>query len=704
MNNTGAMESGAEDWLSRLQRCYAQGDIAGALDVALGAVAASPDDLAALHALAVLHLLSGQAVNAAGAFRSLLRIEKSAERYFDLAVALEACGEPSSARAAYQQALSLEPTHFKSRLNLCALLLALRLPAEARVEAALLVDNHPLQPEAWCSLGHALFANFDPRAADEAFSRARSLAPQYLPAALGQVVSLAMCGEITYSNDLLDELKALRLMPELVRSIPQARETLELSLADLEDIFLTALFERYRRGDWECRPLLERGLGRLAGTVREDPERLVRPIQAFHALAIGLDYADYRVLARRVAARDTRAIQTIVHQLRPEQRTSDRRLHLGYISPAFRDHPSAYLIRGMFRSHERARFSVTVYCIGVDDGSEVRLDIISGCDNFVSLATLNDHDAAQRIHADGVDILIQFEGFLDGTRNGILALRPAPIQVAHIGVVGALEANYFDYRFSEELSDQLDTQTKFPAEEVFEQRVRFSEMYWPYGAPMPPWSIPVTRSDYGLPAQAFVFCSFNNDFKISEEVLMTWLEILKATPGSILWLRATNEGIWKRCVSCAVSNGVAPERMVRASDCPNNQHLARIRLADLFLDTFDYNAHTTALDSMWMGVPILTKRGRTPASALCAGMLNALGLNELIACTRDEYIAAAIALAKDRSRYQTVARKLMSARSRSTLFNTPHKVRLYERAYETMWARYIAGLPPADIDVPPLEA
>jgi predicted O-linked N-acetylglucosamine transferase (SPINDLY family) len=221
---------------------------------------------------------------------------------------------------------------------------------------------------------------------------------------------------------------------------------------------------------------------------------------------------------------------------------------------------------------------------------------------------------------------------------------------------------------------------------------------------MAPWSIPVARSDYGLPAQAFVFCSFNNDFKISEEIFMTWLEILKATPGSILWLRATNEGIWKRCVSCAASNGVAPERIVRASDYPNNQHLARMRLADLFLDTFDCNAHTTALDTLWMGVPILTKRGQTPASALCACMLHALDLTELIVRTRDEYIAAAIALAKDRAGYQTVVKKLMGARSRSTLFNTPYKVRLYERAYETMWARYLAGLPPTEFEVPPLEA
>lgn len=704
MNITGVMEHGAEDWRSRLQRCYAQGDIAEALDVALGAVAAGPDDLAALHALAVLYLLSGQAVDAAGTFRYLLRLEKSAERYFDLAVALDACGESSSARAAYQQALRLEPAHFKSRLNLCALLLSLRLPAEARAEAALLVENHSLVPEAWCSLGHAFFANFDPRSADEAFARAQSLAPAHLSAAFGRVVSLAMCGERDASLQLQNELKALALAPDVVASIPQARETLDLSPADGEDIFLTALFERYRRGEWECLAILHEGLSRLAALVRADSGRRVPSVHAFNALAIGLDYADYRVLAQRVAAKDIGSIKLIPQQSRVDANNSQRRLRLGFISPAFRDHPSAYLIRNTFRNLDRARFSVSAYCIGVDDGSEVRQDIIDGCDTFVSIAALSEREAAQRIHDDGIDILVQFEGFFEGTRNGILQMRPAPVRVAHIGVVGALDATYVDYRFCEALADKFDAPTNPPGENVFEKRVRFQELYSPYGAPMAPWSIPVSRSDYGLPAQAFVFCSFNNDYKISEEIFVVWLEILRATPGSVLWLRATNDGLWNRCLTCAKSSGLGPSRIIRAKDCSNNEHLARMRLADLFLDSFACNAHTTALDSLWMGLPILTKEGQTPVAMLCAVFLRQLGVDELITRTTDEYIGAAIAMAVDKPWRQSIVSKLNRARSTSRMFDTPYKVRLYERAYETMWARHLAGLPPADFDVPPLEA
>lgn len=148
---------------------------------------------------------------------------------------------------------------------------------------------------------------------------------------------------------------------------------------------------------------------------------------------------------------------------------------------------------------------------------------------------------------------------------------------------------------------------------------------------------------------------------------------------------------------------VVPERIIRAKDFANNQHLARMRLADLFLDTFDYNAHTTALDALWMGLPVITRKGQTPASSLCASVLQTLGVNELVTLTTDAYIATATVLGNDSARCQAVTRKLMTARAKSSLFNMPNKVKLYERAYETMWARHTAGLPPADFDVPPLD-
>lgn len=510
-----------------------------------------------------------------------------------------------------------------------------------------------------------------------------------------------MCGHPDDAQRLLGELQALRLPAEVIDAIPQARETLQLTAASAEDIFLAALFERHRRGAWECLPVLAGRLHRLVAQLREDGSRRVPAVHAFNALAIGLDYVEYRSLARRVAAQAA-AVPPLFAHARP--RVAVRCLKLGYLSPAFGDHPSSYLIGSMFRAHDRKRFSVSAYCIGADDGSAVRRDIIAGCDRFVSLATLDDRQAAQRIHADGIDILIQLEGFLDGTRNGILQLRPAPLRVAHVGVVGALDAPYLDYRFCQAASDRFDAESEAPDGPCFEKRVCFADLYWPYGAPLAPWSIAVSRSDCGLPERAFVFCSFNNDYKINAELFAAWMEILRATPGSVLWLRAANERLWARCVAGAARYGLATERLIRAPDIDNSRHLARLRLADLFLDAFVCNAHTTALDALWMGLPVLTRQGHTPASSLGAVFLGCLGLHELITLNCAAYIEKAVELANDRAAHQALVRRLMRARSSTRVFDTPYKVRLYECAYEMMWARHAAGLPPADFDVPPLAA
>ncbi len=698
---TDPLQGAAPDWRSRVRQCHAQGDTGAAIALVLGVLAADADDRDAAHALAVLYLAGGRADEAVAAFRALLRRENSADRHFDLAVALEAANDFPAARASYAQALALDAQHFKARLNLCAQALRQGLPQDALAHASRLVNAHPLQPDAWCALGHARFADADPLAADAAFARAQTLSPGHLPAAFGRVVSLAMCGQLDDAQRLLAELKALRLPAQVVAAIPQAQETLNLSPTAAEDIFLTALFERYRHGEWACLPLLAQQLSALAARVRADSGRPVPAIHAYNALAIGLDYADYRSLARQVAAREAVVPPLFAHPRPPAEK---RRLRLAYLSPAFRDHPSAYLFRNVFRQHDRTRFSVSAYCLGADDGSAVRRDIVAGCDHFVSLAALNDRQAAQRIHDDSIDILVQFGGFFDGTRNGILQLRPAPLRVAHVGVVGALDAPYLDYRFCQAAGDHFDAGTQAPGAARFEKRVRFADLYWPYGAPLAPWTMAPTRRDCGLPERAFVFCSFNTDYKINEELFVAWMEILRATPGSVLWLRASNERLWTRCVASAVSHGVAPERLIRAPDTDNTRHLARLRLADLFLDSFGYNAHTTALDALWMGLPVLTRRGNTPASSLSAVFLDCLGLPELITLTSAAYIEKAADLANDRAGHQAVVRSLMRARSTTRVFDTPYKVRLYEQAYEAMWARHAAGVPPADFDVPPLPA
>ena len=689
------MNTDPQHWKVLVRQFYAKGELRAARNIVRNVLMQFPEDLEAAHTQGVLSLADDEPKEAVEVFRSLLRRDGSAERYFDLAVALEALGDGLLARTNYELALRAEPGHYAARLNLCALLQTLKCPEEAQVQADVLVTKYPDAPEAWCALGHARFAGFDPDGAAMAFVRALALSPDHLPSRFGHASALAMCGELVAAAQAIERLRQLGLPPTTLASIPQAADLLALFPDGIFDLHATALFERVRRGDWNYRAILMASLLDLARRLVHDPACTVSKAVAFYALVLGLDQEGCRSLVSRAASTEATGVTRSFRHVKPLVVRPKRRIRLGFISPAFRHHPSAYLVREMFRHHDRARFEVIGYCIGNDDGSAVRKEIIDGCDRFVSLALLSDEAAAASIHADEIDILVQFEGFLDGTRNRILAMRPAPIQVAHVGIVGSLDAEYVDYRFSEDFGDEIEADCA----PILEKAVVFKDVYTPYGAPLAPWRISVRRSDYGLPEEAFVFCSFNNDYKIEPVVFAAWLAVLKAVPDSVLWLRAPENRLWERCCAVAKEAGLSDSRLIRAVDEANDRHLGRLRLADLMFDTFSCNAHTTALDALWMGLPVITRRGLTPASSLCSVFLRQLGLEGLIHRTTDAYIEGAVRMASDQADYRAVRKKLMQARTGTKVFNTAHKVRLYEIAYERMWKKHGEGMMPSAFEV-----
>lgn len=689
-------------WRDAVQRHFASGDLDAALVVINAVLASEPADPAARQARAVVLLAAGRAAEAVVVLRGLWEEAPSAARAFDLACALEAAGLGNEAEAVYRRALDHDPDHYGALLNLCALLQRLGQADRARTFGEHLAARHPQSPEAWCACAHARLADADATAADAAFVRALELDGGYLPAAFGRVYSLAMGGSVVAAQGQLDALRALDLPAASIDAIPRARETLALPPERVEEMHFGTLFERHRRGEWSCLPALVSALRDLAAALRADPLRPACQSLAFQALGIGLDYADYRTIVRRVFEASVAVDKPLARRPTPGGGQAARRLRLGFLSPAFRDHPSGYLTRAMYREHDRDRFIIHGYCIGVDDGSAVRRDIVAGCDHFVSLAGLDDQAAAQRIHDDGIDILVQLQGFFDGVRNGILALRPAPLNVTHIGVIGTLDAPWLDYRFCEAALDPFDPPSEFALAGLTEKRVRFADLYMPYGCPAAPWSIPVTRRESGLPEDAVVFCSFNNDYKLEPEVFGCWMEILKAVPNSVLWLFCVADPLWERCLGHAERHGIGAERLVRAGNLPNDRHLARLRLADLCLDCFVYNAHTTALDALWMGLPLLTRRGVTPAQALSSVILEQFGLPELVTGSNADYVARAVDLARDPARLGELRQRIVRSRTAGRVFNTAYKTRLYEEAYRRMWQRHCAGLPPVDLDILPL--
>jgi predicted O-linked N-acetylglucosamine transferase (SPINDLY family) len=380
-------------------------------------------------------------------------------------------------------------------------------------------------------------------------------------------------------------------------------------------------------------------------------------------------------------------------------RVAKPRLRIGYLSAEFRQHPVAYLVPELFALHDRTRFEVVVYSYGPEDGSEIRRRIAHGCDQFVDLRAASFEEAARRIYADGVDILVDLMGYTRHARTQILALRPAPIQVSYLGYLGTMGAEFMDYIITDRFITPPDREPFFT-----EKFVYLPDCYQVSDRRRPMAPTTPTRRECGLPTSAIVFCCFNNSYKISPDTFSIWMRLLTAVPGSVLWLVEAGGSAAANLCREAQVRGVKPERLVFAQRMPMGYYLARLPLADLFLDTVPYNAGATASDALWAGLPLLTCAGETFASRVAGSLLTAIGLPELITYSLEDYEARALQLATHPTELAALRERLEKNRLTAPLFDTPRFTRHLEMAYRMMWEIYLGGEPPRQIEVPSLPA
>jgi predicted O-linked N-acetylglucosamine transferase (SPINDLY family) len=374
-----------------------------------------------------------------------------------------------------------------------------------------------------------------------------------------------------------------------------------------------------------------------------------------------------------------------------------RRLTIGYLSADFHRHATAYLAAELFELHNRDRFQVFGYSLGPDDGSPMRQRIETAFDRFVDVKDMSFQQAAAQIHADGVDILVDLKGYTQNARPEILAMRPAPVQVNYLGYPGTMGASFMDYFVGDPFSTPLAH-----ADHFSEAIVQLPDCYQINDRKRRIADVTPSRESCGLPATGTVFCCFNHLYKITPEVFGTWMAVLTAVPESVLWLLAGDADAMDNLRAGARRLGVDPRRLVFGEKRPLDEHLARIGLADLFLDTFPCNAHTTASDALWAGVPLLTYSGETFASRVAGSLLGAVGLEELICDSLDGYRDLAIDLGNDQLALAAIRDRLTRARDSAPLFDSGRFCRHLEAAYLAMWERFEADEPPAAICVEPL--
>jgi protein O-GlcNAc transferase len=359
------------------------------------------------------------------------------------------------------------------------------------------------------------------------------------------------------------------------------------------------------------------------------------------------------------------------------------KIRVAYMSSDFRRHPITSVVTELFELHDRSCFEIFGVSLGADDGSEIRTRVARAVDRFVDVSALSDRSAAELLHRLEVDILVDLNGHTQGARPEILSHRAVPLQVNYMGYPGTMGADFIDYIIADKTVQPFDQQDFFR-----EKIVHLPDTYWVCDTKRTIGESPSRRQAL-LPESGFVFCCFNNNRKITPAMFDVWMRLLRTVPDSVLWLKKPNDMAMANLQREAAARDVSPSNLVFAENVPAEVHLARHALADLFLDTVPYNAHATAGDALWAGLPVMTCLGQTFPGRVAASQLRAAGLPELIANSLEEYEALALRLAHDPALLASYRNRLAQTRQSAVLFNTDLFRRNIEAAYRQMWA--IAG-------------
>jgi predicted O-linked N-acetylglucosamine transferase (SPINDLY family) len=495
-----------------------------------------------------------------------------------------------------------------------------------------------------------------------------------------------------------DWVEALALAAELCAALERLDEAVEYGRRALalrpEDAGLLITLMRYRGRacDWRGREAdvarLQALLARVAAQPLEAAFAAVNPFVAY-------EYPLPRQLRHALTqAHCERVLRAAGAPLSPAPARGARaRLRLGYVSADFHSHPTMHLMRSFFGLHDRSRFEVYAYSIGADDGSDYRRHAAATVDRFIDIRAEDARAIAERMRRDEIDILIDLKGFTHEARPEIFALRPAPLRVAWLGYPASTGRGLNDYAI-------VDRMVAPPqqAADYGEQLVWMPHSYQVNDSGQAIAGDVPARAALGLPANGFVYACFNQVYKIEPEAFRAWMRVLARVPRSVLWLYASRSAARERLARAAAAQGVDPARLVFGETLNKPRHLARLAQADLFLDTFSINAHTSASDALWAGLPVLTCPGEAFAARVGASLVSAAGLPQLVCSNIEDYENTAVRLAQRPAELQAM-RKTLAARERLPLFDTPRFVRDLERAYALMWKRYLAGEPPQAFSV-----
>jgi len=684
---------------------YQRGELAAAAESLGRAVALEPNAPAFHCNLGNVRQALNQPDQAAGCYRRSLALNPNhIEALNNLGTVLESQGAREEAVACYRKVLSLKPELPRAHNNLGLALEGLGQRGEALACFRRALELDPGYAEAHYHLGNALREERQVEDAVASYRRAVQLRPDFSQAH-------GNLGNVLKEQGRLDEAIA-HLRKALALSPDHAETHYNLGNVLKEQGRLDEAAGRYRRA-LALRPDYPEAVCALAHELEhlcEWPQvaalarRVIESVEhesvdgagaaitpfSFMVLPVPTTAEQQWRCARQWARRRFDSLATGRGSLAaPREASSKKRRTIGYLSADFHAHATAMLIAELFEKHDRSRFEIIAYSYGHQDAGAMRQRLASALDRFVDVKDLSPEQTAKRIAHDEVDILVDLKGYTQHARSEILALRPAPIQVNYLGYPGTMGADFMDYILVDDFIVPPGQQPYFS-----ERLVHLPGCYQVNDSRRAIAERTPSRGQCDLPDQGFVYCSFNNNYKITPEIFDVWMRLLAAVEGSVLWLFEANRFAADNLRREALARGVAAERLVFAPRLEPAEHLARHRLADLFLDTAPINAHTTASDALWAGCPVLTIAGQTFVARVAGSLLRTLDLPELIATNLAEYEATALRLTRDPRALAALRDRLAANRTTSSLFDAGQFARHLEQAYDTMYEIHRAGQAP----------
>ena len=647
---TGSKASAQKDdrLLSQGLEFHKAGDVGQAAGIYADILSRNPKHPGALHLLGVLFYQSGSGARGAHLISQAVELEPDNPVFLmNLGNALQCDGQLTRAEESFRRALAVRPDFAEAFNNL-----GTTLAGQFRLNEAIdcfgrAISINPSNPEPYNNRGNAYQAlkHFDPAHLD--FQEALRLRPDYADA---------------HSN-LGYALVELNRLDEAVASFESATRIDR----DFEYVRGALHHTKMRICDWS------NYVAEVDSLLQDLTQRGAKCVPAFAILSIS-DSLSVQRRAAEIWASDKHPSQDVSCPIR--DRHPDDRVRIGYYSADFYQHATAYLIAEIFELHDKTRFEVIAFHFGPLTGDQMQRRIEASVDSFQDVSHQSDYDIAQLSRALGIDIAIDLKGFTQNQRAGIFANRAAPVQINFLGYPGTMGAGYIDYIIADSELIPEESRSYYTEDIIY-----LPGSYQPNDRQRVISSDTPTRSQLGLPEQGFVYCCFNNNFKINPDVFDAWIEILNSVPGSVLWLLEDNPGATRNLRREAQSRGLAIDRIFFAQRAPLADHLARHRLADLFLDTWPYNAHTTASDALWAGLPVLTWRGESFAARVGASLLRAVDLPELIMENRENYVKKAIELGQNPTLVTALNERLRSGRMTASLFDSVSFTRKLEAAY-----------------------